>query len=44
MDLAKAFHVVDHEFLLTKLLVLGIRNGSIDWFKSYLAERYQFAF
>jgi ribonucleases P/MRP protein subunit RPP40 len=44
LDLAKAFDVVDHEFLLTKLQELGIKNGSLDWFRSYLAERFQFVF
>ncbi len=30
-----------HEILLKKLYKLGIRNESIDWFKSYLCNRSQ---
>jgi hypothetical protein len=41
IDLAKAFDVVDHEFLLKKLWVLGIRHGSNIWFRSYLENRMQ---
>jgi hypothetical protein len=44
LDLAKAFDVVNHEFLLTKLLALGIRNDSNQWFRSYLSNRFQFVF
>jgi len=41
LDLAKAFDMVDHEILLSILPSLGINNGSLKWFKSYLINRKQ---
>ena len=38
-DLKKAFHVVDHEMLLQKLALYGIRGTSLRWFESYLSNR-----
>lgn len=41
LDLQKAFDTVYHEILCKKLKGIGIRN--IDWFKSYLSNRKQYA-
>jgi hypothetical protein len=41
LDLRKAFDTCSHEILLKKLFKLGIRNESLDWFKSYLNNRSQ---
>ena len=40
LDLKKAFDTVDHNILISKLSAYGIRGTSIEWFKSYLSERY----
>ena len=41
VDLKKAFDTVDHEILITKMNWYGIQRTSLDWFKSYLANRTQ---
>lgn len=38
-DLSKAFDTVNHQVLLHKLLSFGICNKTLNWFKSYLANR-----
>ena len=40
LDFIKAFDVVDHEILLTKLCNYGVNKNSIKWFSSYLHDRY----
>ena len=39
IDLQKAFDCVDHQILLDKLSVMGVK--SVDWFRSYLNDRQQ---
>ena len=41
INLRKAFDVVDHKLLLTKLQLFGLNNDFLKWFQSYLSGRYQ---
>ena len=41
IDLKKAFDMVDHEIILSKLERIGIRGTSLQWFHSYLTNRFQ---
>jgi hypothetical protein len=42
LDLKKAFDVVNKDLLLHKLRLYGCDLSTIEWFKSYLKNRYQF--
>ena len=41
LDLSKAFDTVNHSILLSNLLLCGMQQPYIDWFKSYLYKRKQ---
>ena len=41
LDLSKAFDLVDHQILLQKLALYKFNNATLDWFTSYLTNRFQ---
>ena len=41
LDLAKAFDKVDHNIVLHKLSLLGVRGRLLDWIESFLTTRVQ---
>ena len=42
LDFSKAFDTVDHNIVLQKLSLYGIRGTALDWFQICLTNRYQF--
>jgi retron-type reverse transcriptase len=42
IDLAKAFDTVHHGILINKLSRAGIKGRALDWFISYLSNRYHY--
>ena len=41
IDFSKAFDTVNHEILLAKLKLLGIKNNNFSWLENYLTDRKQ---
>ena len=41
LDLKKAFDMVDHSLLISKLTEYGVSETSLKWFRSYLTQRSQ---
>ena len=42
LDQRKAFDVIEHNILISKLSKRGVTGNELEWFKSYLQERNQF--
>ena len=39
-DLQNVFDTIDHDLLLEKLYVIGFSKHTVNWFKSYLSNRF----
>ena len=44
IDLIAAFDMVDHQLLLKKLSLFGLKEEVVDWMQSYLSDRKQSVF
>ena len=42
IDLSKAFDSVDHNIILEKLSMYGVKGNNLKWFHSYLSNRKQY--
>ena len=42
MDLSKAFDTLNHDILVNKLKHYGVNNTELNWFISYLSNRFQY--
>ena len=40
IDLQKAFDTIDHEILLEKMVCIGFSKNTVNWFRSYLSNRF----
>ena len=40
LDLSAAFNTVDHKLLIDDLMYIGMEGVALNWFKSYLENRY----
>jgi hypothetical protein len=41
LDMSKAFDSLDHDILISKLNDVGLFSEALNWFTSYLTNRYQ---
>ena len=44
LDFKKAFETVNHDILISKLSLYGIRGKALEWVKNYLSNRKQYVF
>ena len=41
LDMSKAFDSLNHDILLLKLEDIGLSSAALNWFSSYLSNRFQ---